>query len=64
MKEISVIPDFVYPVQDDRRRELPCKDMDLDCLPDNTGSVPFGSYLRCFLYDPDKGSCPFLPIEQ
>ncbi|RKY83299.1 hypothetical protein DRQ09_10255 [candidate division KSB1 bacterium] len=45
------------------RRELPCKDLDLDCLPDKDGTVPFGSYHKCYLYDPDKGSCPFLPMK-
>jgi len=45
------------------RKELPCKDLDIDCLPDNKGDVPFGSYQRCFLYDFKKGSCPFLPMD-
>ena len=44
------------------KKEIPCKDMDFDCLPDCEGNIPFGGYLRCYLYDPDKGSCPFLPI--
>lgn len=42
--------------------ELPCKDMDPDCLPDEFGSVPFGDYRHCYAYDPKKGLCPFLPI--
>jgi hypothetical protein len=44
------------------KREIPCRDMDIDCLPDESGCPPFGSYSRCFLYEPEKGSCPFLPI--
>ena len=44
------------------KKEIPCKDMDIDCLPDSEGFVPFGCYMKCYLYDPDKGSCPFLPI--
>ena len=44
------------------KKEIPCKDMDIDCLPDNQGHIPFGNYLKCFLYEPDKGSCPFQPI--
>ena len=62
MNEFNISPTFIYPIQDKRRRELPCKDMDLDCLPDTGGDVPFGSYVKCYLYDPDKGSCPFLPF--
>ena len=42
--------------------EIPCKDLDLDCLPDNEGLVPFGSYERCYLYDPDQGMCPLMPV--
>lgn len=63
MNDFSIIPDFVFSVQDERRREVPCRDMDFDCLPDENGCIPFGNYLRCYLYDSDKGSCPFLPIE-
>lgn len=44
------------------KKEIPCKDMDIDCLPDGKGSLSFGSYVKCYLYDPDKGNCPFLPI--
>ncbi|MFC1553762.1 hypothetical protein ACFL7D_03925 [candidate division KSB1 bacterium] len=46
----------------DDRVEIPCKDMDLDCLPDTHGSVPFGNYEHCYMYDPRKGKCPFLPF--
>ena len=42
--------------------EIPCKDMDLDCLPDDNGFTPFGSYIKCYFYDSDKGSCPFIPF--
>ena len=44
------------------KRELPCKDLDLDCLPDADGAVPFGSYNRCYAYDTEQGNCPFIPI--
>jgi len=49
-----------YKLED--KKEIPCKDMDLDCLPDDNGFPPFGSYIKCYLYDSDKGSCPFIPI--
>ncbi len=62
MKDLTLQPTFIYPILDLRRRELPCKDMDLDCLPGRRGEIPFGSYVKCYLYDPDKGSCPFLPF--
>ncbi|MCP4726555.1 MAG: hypothetical protein GY863_16035 [bacterium] len=42
--------------------EIPCKDLDLDCLPDEEGIVPFGNYKKCYLYDPDQGMCPLLPV--
>ena len=45
------------------KRELPCKDLDLDCLPGKDGIIPFGSYTKCYLYDSKKGSCPFLPMK-
>ncbi len=44
------------------RVELPCKDMDMDCLPDKEGFIPFGNYAHCYIYAPEKGMCPFLPI--
>ena len=53
---------FVIEYQAEDKKEIPCKDMDIDCLPDSDGFVPFGSYIRCYFYDPDKGGCPFLPI--
>lgn len=62
MKELLQTARFVQMIQEERRRELPCKDLDMDCLSDQNGNVPFGSYVRCYLYDPDKGSCPFLPL--
>jgi len=49
-----------YKLED--KKEIPCKDMDLDCLPDDNGFIPFGSYIKCYLYDSDKASCPFKPI--
>jgi hypothetical protein len=42
-------------------RELPCRDMDLDCL---TGEKPFGSYRRCYVYAPEMGKCPLLGLEE
>ena len=42
-------------------RELPCRDMDLDCL---TGERPFGSYRRCYVYAPEMGKCPLLGLEE
>jgi len=39
-------------------REIPCKDMDIDCLALD-GVIPFGDYNRCYLYDPSQGRCPF-----
>jgi len=41
-------------------RELPCRDMDLDCL---LGGKPFGSYHRCYVYAPELGKCPLLGLE-
>jgi len=46
------------------RIELPCKDMDLDCLTDENGEIPFGSYAQCYAYDMEQGVCPFLPIKR
>ncbi len=42
-------------------RELPCRDMDLDCLLDGK---PFGSYHRCYVYAPELGKCPLLGLEE
>jgi hypothetical protein len=42
-------------------RELPCRDMDLDCL---MGEKPFGSYHRCYVYAPELGRCPLLGLEE
>jgi len=33
-------------------KEIPCKDMDIDCFALD-GSIPFGSYQRCYAYAPD-----------
>ncbi len=41
------------------RREVPCKDLDLDCFAFD-GVIPFGDYGRCQQYDPDAGRCIFL----
>jgi len=62
MKELFCQIKPIHIVHEEQRRELPCKDMDLDCLIDEHGNVPFGSYVQCYLYDVDKGSCPFLPF--
>ena len=45
------------------KKEIPCKDMDIDCLPDDNGDIPFGSYHQCFAYDSEKGICPFVPFD-
>ncbi len=42
--------------------EIPCKDLDIDCLPDEDGLIPFESYVKCYLYDPDQGMCPLVPV--
>ncbi len=46
----------------EERKEIPCKDMDVDCLPDKNGDIPFGSYFMCHKYDRESGGCPFLPM--
>jgi len=50
-------------LQYEEKKEIPCKDMDIDCLPDENGDVPFGSYHLCYVYDADKGTCPFVPFD-
>jgi len=61
IKNININRYALYSKKEDKK-EIPCKDMDIDCLSDSEGSLPFGSYVKCYLYDPDKGNCPFLPI--
>jgi hypothetical protein len=39
-------------------REIPCKDMDLDCFAQD-GIIPFGSYRCCYEYAPELGKCIF-----
>jgi len=39
-------------------REIPCKDLDLDCF-GLDGKTPFGSYHRCYDYAPELGRCVF-----
>ncbi|MFC1730461.1 hypothetical protein ACFL6I_09005 [candidate division KSB1 bacterium] len=51
-------------IQHKERKEIPCKDMDLDCLPGPGGSVPFGGYERCYAYDSEQGLCPFMPFSR
>ena len=46
------------------KKEIPCKDMDLDCLPDKDGHIPFGDYTKCYYYDPEQGVCPFVPFDE
>jgi hypothetical protein len=41
-----------------RFKEIPCKDMDLDCFALD-GKVPFGSYKKCYEYAPELGRCIF-----
>ena len=38
--------------------------MDLDCLPDKDGHIPFGDYTKCYYYDPEQGVCPFVPFDE
>jgi hypothetical protein len=45
------------------RREIPCRDMDLDCFAFD-GIVPFGDYARCQAYAPELGRCIFLGEER
>jgi len=45
------------------RREIPCRDMDLDCFAFD-GVVPFGNYARCQAYAPELGRCIFLAEAQ
>lgn len=49
-------------ISEETRIEVPCKDMDLDCLPDMDNNVPFGDYTLCYVYDSEKGMCPFVPL--
>ena len=44
-------------------KEIPCKDMDLDCLALD-GRTPFGSYKRCYEYAPELGRCIFYEWER
>ena len=39
-------------------KEIPCKDMDLDCFAFD-GEKPFGSYEKCYNYAPELGRCIF-----
>ena len=41
------------------RREIPCRDLDLDCFAFD-GVIPFGGYSRCQAYAPELGRCIFL----
>ena len=41
------------------RREVPCRDLDLDCFALD-GLAPFGNYARCQAYAPELGRCIFL----
>jgi hypothetical protein len=43
-------------------REIPCKDMDLDCFASD-GRPPFRSYKRCYEYAPELGRCIFYEWE-
>jgi len=61
-KNILIRPVVEEYIELSDRIEMPCKDMDLDCLPDADGNIPFGSYSCCYMYDSQQGICPFLPI--
>jgi len=49
-------------VQEERKlddyREIPCKDLDLDCFALD-GKIPFSDYRKCFNYAPQLGKCFF-----
>jgi hypothetical protein len=44
-------------------KEIPCKDMDLDCFALD-GTIPFGSYKKCYQYAPELGKCIFYDWEK
>jgi hypothetical protein len=47
-------------------REVPCRDMDLDCFAFDR-IVPFGDYRHCQAYAPELGRCIFAgeaPLER
>jgi hypothetical protein len=47
------------PIQWPDQREIPCRDMDLDCFAFDS-VIPFGDYARCQAYAPELGRCIFL----
>jgi hypothetical protein len=53
-REVPVWPD---------RREIPCKDLDLDCFAFD-GIIPFGDYRRCHAYEPEAGRCIFCATDR
>lgn len=63
MKETMLRPLIEVHLHYHKKKEIPCKDMDIDCLPDENGDIPFGSYHVCFAYDVEKGTCPFVPFD-
>ncbi len=44
-------------------RELPCRDFDWDCLATD-GVIPFGDYIKCQNYDPERGKCLFVKLRK
>jgi hypothetical protein len=63
MTTIELKQIFSLPIsQEERKREdfkeIPCKDLDLDCFALD-GQVPFGDYHRCYEYAPELGKCVF-----
>jgi hypothetical protein len=61
--KIKSLPKLITEVAREERnltrfKEIPCKDMDLDCFALD-GKVPFGSYKRCYEYAPELGRCKF-----
>jgi len=55
----SVSIEQVDALNEEYRRELPCRDFDLDCFTLD-GVIPFGSYKKCQAYMPGMGKCLFL----
>jgi hypothetical protein len=65
---VKDILELVYDLPKEERRltdfkEIPCRDMDLDCLASD-GRPPFGSYRRCYEYAPELGKCIFFEWEK
>jgi len=60
---LLLMMELIETMREERRaedyRELPCRDFDWDCLATD-GIIPFGNYLKCQNYDPQRGKCLFV----